>query len=87
MLRVSAIRTSVERTVASATTGTASDGGCDNVDMGDGSYWLCVGDPASRDRTVWLPSPSSGCRAVISANPQLTAVFRTIETLGFFSRT
>lgn len=44
MLRPSPIRTSVERTVASATTGTVSDGGCDSIDMGDGTYWLRVGN-------------------------------------------
>jgi len=44
VLRVSPIHTSVERTVASVTTGTVSDGGCDNVDMTDRTYWLRVGN-------------------------------------------
>ena len=48
MLRVNPIHTSVERTVASATTGTVSDGGCDNVDMTDRTYWLRVGKPCDR---------------------------------------
>lgn len=45
MRRASLVRTSVERTVASATTGTTSDGGCDNTDMADRTYGLMREQP------------------------------------------
>ena len=43
MQRASPIRTSVERTVASATTGTTSDGGCDSTDMADRTHFFVRG--------------------------------------------
>ena len=43
MGRARLARTSVKRTFTSATTGTTSDGGCDDTDMADRTYWLRAG--------------------------------------------
>jgi len=71
VLRVSPIHTSVERTVASATTGTVSGEGCDNVDMTGRTYWLRVGSRCDRRFGFRDVGPSSPRRPALVCKNQV----------------